>query len=483
MNHSLPQTLEMPCTRRRAGVLLPIFSLPSGRLGAEAVDFLEHMAVAGLSVWQVLPLGPTLSDGSPYQCSSSFALNPAFLDEAGLLADPAFEAGSSLADRRCGVGANEALLEEFARFSAQAEWLAGYSEFVVLKQQQGQAAWWQWPVAWRDRHPQAMQDWKTRHQAELFAVAFEQFLLDRQWRALMAEAHARGILLYGDLPIFVAGDSADVWLHRAEFQLTAEGLPVAVAGVPPDYFSATGQRWGNPLFDWSAMARNEFAWWRARMRRHRELFDWVRIDHFRGLAAYWSIPAECATAIEGAWVPAPGAALLAALQRDAGGCLPVIAEDLGVITDDVIALRDAFNLPGMRILQFAFDSDEKNPYLPQNHTQDSVVYTGTHDNNTTLGWWQGLDATQQQRVRAALNDDEAMPWALIDAALNSVAGLAIIPLADFLALDERGRINTPGTTVGNWHWRFDAASLTKDLLRHIAERVAASGRKITTDRA
>ena len=467
---------EMPCTRRRAGVLLPIFSLPSGSFGADAHAFVEQIASAGLTVWQVLPLGPTLSDGSPYQCSSSFALNPDFLDEAGLQADAVFASSATIAERRRGQGASSALLREFADFRDQSPWLAGFAEFMVLKTHNAQAAWWQWPTAQRDRMPQAIELLARHHADEIFAIEFEQFLLDRQWRALVAKAHAEGVLLYGDLPIFVAGDSADVWLNRSEFQLTADGLPTAVAGVPPDYFSATGQRWGNPLFDWPAMAQNGFAWWRARMARHRDLFDWVRIDHFRGLAAYWSIPAECETAIEGAWVAAPGAELLAALQQAADGALPVIAEDLGVITDDVVALREAFALPGMRILQFAFDSDDENPYLPQHHTVDSVVYTGTHDNDTTLGWWQGLDAARQARVASVLQTEAAMPWALIEAALTSVAGVAIIPLADFLGLGSEARINTPGTTVGNWQWRFDGESLSPELLANIAERVAASGR-------
>ncbi len=467
---------ELPCARRRAGVLLPLFSLPSGRFGAEAAQFIEYIAAAGLTVWQVLPLGPTLSDGSPYQCSSSFALNPAFLDEAGLLADAAFVPGTSLADRRRGLGASSSLQQEFAAFQAATPWLAGYAEFIVLKQQHAQAAWWQWPAAWRDREPQALRTLTSTHANALQAVAFEQFILDRQWRELVATAHAHGVLIYGDLPIFVAGDSADVWLNRAEFQLTPEGLPTVVAGVPPDYFSATGQRWGNPLFDWSAMAANGFEWWRARMARHRALFDWVRIDHFRGLAAYWSIPATSDTAIDGEWIEAPGAALLTALRADAGGALPVIAEDLGVITEDVVALREDYALPGMRILQFAFDSDDLNPYLPENHTVDSVVYTGTHDNDTSLGWWQGLNPELQARVRTVLHSEAAMPGALIEAAFASVAGLAVIPMADFLGLDGAGRINTPGTTQGNWRWRFDAAQLTPAMQADIAAMVAASGR-------
>lgn len=467
---------EMPCARRRAGLLLPVFSLPTGDFGAAAYTLIDQMAAAKLSVWQVLPLGPTLADGSPYQCSSSFALNPSFLNQTLLLSDPGFEANVSVGDRRRGLGATPALRDQFAAFQARESWLPGYAEFAVLKRQQAEAAWWQWPAPWRDRDPHALKQLAQTHAEELYAVAFEQFLLDRQWRAIVAAAHAKGILLYGDLPIFVAGDSADVWLNRTEFQLTAEGLPTTVAGVPPDYFSATGQRWGNPLFDWSAMAANGYAWWRARMVRHRDLFDWVRIDHFRGLAAYWSIPASSDTAMEGEWIEAPGAALLSALQADAGGVLPVIAEDLGVITEDVIALREAFSLPGMLILQFAFDSDDTNPYLPQNHTINSVVYTGTHDNDTTLGWWQGLDASQQARVRSILNTDAEMPKALVDAALVSVAGLAVIPLADFLGLDAHARINTPGTTQGNWRWRYEEGSLTAAVLADIAARVQASGR-------
>lgn len=465
---------EMPCAQRRAGVLAPVFSLPTADFGSSVDDFLDFMQKSGLTVWQMLPLGPPLMDGSPYQCSSSFALNPAFLSDDVLQKDPGFATECTILERKQSLGATASLLLEFRQFEHnESHWLVDYALFMAIKSVEHHASWLEWQPALRDRSPSALKLFSEQHTDLIFQIIFEQYLLHRQWMRIVDAAHQRGIFIYGDLPIFIAGDSADVWANRALFQLDDRGLPLAVAGVPPDYFSITGQRWGNPLFDWTQMQENGFIWWRERFKRHVMLFDWVRIDHFRGLAAYWSIPAQCDTAIGGRWIDAPGGALLEALQRECSNHLPVIAEDLGVITDDVVALRKRFGLPGMLILQFAFDSDDENPYLPANHEPDSVVYTGTHDNDTSLGWWLGLNEASRKRVREVLSEqlsisyDQPMPMALITAALASVAQLAVIPMADWLGCDSQGRINTPGTMTGNWTWQFASQDLTDDLANSI----------------
>jgi 4-alpha-glucanotransferase len=477
--------VELPCAKRRAGVLASVFSLPTADFGFAIDVFLDFMQQSGLTVWQVLPLGPPLMDGSPYQCSSSFALNPAFLSDDVLRVDEGFAAQCSVADRRQGRGLTIELQHEWSLFQVdEAHWLNDYALFMAIKSSENYAQWIEWQPGLRDRQPEALSRFADLHADLLFKIKFEQFLLQRQWQRVVGLARLRGILVYGDLPIFVAGDSADIWANRSLFQLDERGLPIAVAGVPPDYFSTTGQRWGNPLFNWDKMQADGFVWWRARFKRHVALFDWVRIDHFRGLAAYWSIPAACDTAIDGQWINAPGFALLEALAQDCGNRLPVIAEDLGVITDDVVALRKAFNLPGMMILQFAFDSDELNPYLPASHEPDSVVYTGTHDNDTTLGWWLGLDEPAKLHVRRLLNQqlsismDEPMPMALIHAAMASVSQLAVIPMADWLNCDSRGRINTPGTQSGNWLWQFSADVLTDELALSIRQLVAKNLRLV-----
>lgn len=466
---------EMPCAQRRAGVLAPVFSLPTADFGFSADAFLAFMARSDLTVWQILPLGPPLMDGSPYQCASSFAINPAFLSHERLRADQAFSASSSVPDRLAGRGGNADIKAALAQFKKQeAHWLNDYALFVAIKARCDHQPWQAWPAALRDREPDALKAFSVANRRLIREIVFEQFLLHRQWQAIVSAAHRLGIIIYGDLPIFVAGDSADVWANRTQFLLNADGSPMVVAGVPPDYFSETGQRWGNPLFDWEKMQSDGFSWWRARFKRHVDLFDWVRIDHFRGLAAYWSIPAACDTAMDGQWVPAPGAALLSALREDRDGRLPVIAEDLGVITDDVTQLRKAFDLPGMKILQFAFGPEADNPYLPAHHELDSVVCTGTHDNDTTLGWWLGLEAEDRVRVQTVLAQqgiaaEARMPDALIELAFASVAQLVVIPMADWLGCDSSGRINTPGTTTGNWTWQFSATDLTDAL----AERIAA----------
>lgn len=476
---------EAPATRRRAGLLLPVASLSEPGFGQAARDLLEFLVSAGLSVWQVLPLGPTHPDGSPYQCLSSFALEPALLDERDLADDPAFDSGTPVAERRRGMGASQALRESFEAFRHQeAEWLDDYCRFMVLRAEQDGRSWFEWPSGLRDREPAVMQAIEREHAGKLEAVAFEQFLLDRQWHALREQARLHRICLFGDLPIFVAGDSADVWANRELFNLDEAGQPTVVAGVPPDYFSETGQRWGNPLFDFDRMAEDDFAWWRLRLARHLELYDWVRIDHFRAFSAYWAIPADAADATNGQWVDAPGEALLSSLQQVGDSDLPLVAEDLGVITPEVVALRDGFDLPGMVVLQFAFDGSEDNPHRPDRHRQHSVVYTGTHDNDTSLGWWWSLDDAQRAGIRrqleaiADIDPATPMPDALVEAALGSRASLAMLPIADLLGLGSEARINVPGTSEGNWMWRLPAGALDDELAARTRARLAEHDRLV-----
>jgi 4-alpha-glucanotransferase len=320
------------------------------------------------------------------------------------------------------------------------------------------SGWWGWSTELRDRHPQALEEARQRLAEVIEQHRFEQFVFFSQWHNLREYAHKRGVYLFGDIPIFVAEDSVDVWANRENFLLNENGLPTIVAGVPPDYFSETGQRWGNPHYNWDYMKSNGFQWWIARLRSASLLFDVARIDHFRGFEASWAIPSHCKTAIEGEWVKVPGALLFETLQQlspEEGG-LPLVAEDLGIITDEVTALRDRFGLPGMKILQFAFEGGHDNPYLPHNHIEHCVVYTGTHDNNTTLGWFQEIPGHLQQHVCEYLHaSPHDMPWPLVESAFASKAKIAVVPMQDVLALDGNHRMNTPGIPKGNWRWRFD----------------------------
>jgi len=329
------------------------------------------------------------------------------------------------------------------------------------------AGWWGWAPELRDRHPQALDEARRRLAEVIEQHRFEQFVFFSQWHALKKYAHEKGVYLFGDIPIFVAEDSVDVWANRENFLLDAQGRPTIVAGVPPDYFSATGQRWGNPHYNWNYMQANGFRWWRERLKSAHVLFDVARIDHFRGFEASWAIPAHCETAKEGEWVKVPGEALFESLQDID---LPLVAEDLGIITDEVRALRDKFNLPGMRILQFAFDSAPDNPYLPHNYVEHCVVYTGTHDNNTSLGWFQEIPEHVRYSVCEYLQAaPHEMPWPLIEAAFKSRARWAIVPMQDVLTLDGKHRMNVPGVETGNWHWRFEWSQLPpglNDKLRH-----------------
>jgi 4-alpha-glucanotransferase len=441
--------------RRRAAALLPLSALeaPLGRGGRAFIDWL---AAAGFSVWQILPLGPVGTDGSPYWVRSDFAGNPALLDRSELP-----EADAPLA----------------GQFRAEsAGWLPDYALFEALSREHGGAPFWDWPAELRDRAAPALKAASGRLGAELARIGHEQYAFEVQWQRLREYAHARGVRFFGDLPIYVAPSSAETWAHRELFQLSATGEPAFVGGVPPDYFSELGQLWGNPVYDWHAQRRGGFRWWVARIGAQLKRLDLLRLDHFRALAGYWAVPAGAADARGGAWHSAPGVELLTRLREEFSD-LPLAVEDLGLITPDVHALRSDFGLPGMRVLQFAFDGDPGNIHLPYQYERASVVYTGTHDNDTTLGWYTHLDPGTAQRVNLYLGaSGAAVLEALIRATLGSVAQLAVVPVQDLLALGSAARINTPGTVSGNWVWRLPSGALTEELAHRYAALNLAYGR-------
>ena len=459
--------------QRRAGVLLHPTSLPgpweAGILGVDAYRFLDWLREGGFRLWQMLPLGPVGNCISPYQLSSAFAGNPRLIDPdalrvAGWLPVELHPTGGSWPERKGLL--HEAWLgfrsgsrpDERAAFKAywqdQRAWLLPFALFQVARGQHGEEGWWTWPEAVRARRPDAMAHLLQAAAAEIREIVFEQWVFDRQWLGLRARAHEYGIELIGDLPIYVDLDSADVWWHRRLFRVDPDGRPAAVAGVPPDYCSAEGQRWGNPLYDWEALRAEGFRWWVDRVRTQLRRFDYLRIDHFRGLQAYWEIPAAASSAREGHWQLAPGAELLTAIGAACGG-QPFLAEDLGTITAEVHALRRQFGLPGMLIAQFAFDGLADNPYLPANQVEAAVIYSGTHDNDTALGWYQSLSAVARDDVQRALAcGPDDMPSALLRSVWQSRAQTAIFPLQDLLGLGSDARMNTPATITGNWSWRF-----------------------------
>ena len=433
--------------RRRAGVLAHLSSLhwPLGRGGRAFVDWL---AAAGFTVWQFLPVGPTGTDRSPYFARSDFAGAPGLLDPA--------EPPGDAADRAEFLEATVHWLEDYAMFEAASEAFSG-------------APWWSWPEALREREPAALRRLRHERATRIEQVYAEQFAFFVQWRRLQEYAHAHGVRLFGDLPFYIGPMSAETWAEREQFQLTPEGRPAAVAGVPPDYFSEGGQVWGNPLYDWPAMRRDGFAFWRARVHAQLERVDLLRVDHFRAFAAHWAVPAGAPDARGGRWCPTPGHEVLERLRQE-WGALPIAAEDLGVITEDVTALRKAFALPGMRVLQFAFDGSPDNPHLPQHYAADCIAYTGTHDNDTTLGWYESLDGGTRRYVDQTLGlQPKSVPESIVRVVLASAAPLAVIPLQDLLGLGSEARLNTPGThSWRNWRWRLRAGALTAGRAAHWA---------------
>ena len=484
---------------RRAGVLLHPTSLPArgaaGELGQEARNFLRWLADAGFSVWQMLPIGPTHADDSPYQALSAHAGNPRLIDLEDLLqqgwltaAQAAASAGKPallrIAAQRfdAALERDGPLADAFRSFRERtAHWLGDFALFMALREAHDESSWLDWPPALRQRDPEALAQAAARHAERIAGIEFEQFIFERQWAALKTHANGLGIALFGDMPIFVHLDSADVWANQRLFLLGSDGNPTVVAGVPPDYFSATGQRWGNPLYDWDGLAQTGYAWWIERVHTQQRLFDLIRVDHFRGFEAYWEIDATSATAIDGRWVKAPGRPFFQAIAA-ACGEVPFVAENLGVITAEVEALRRDLTLPGMLVLQFAFDGSPDNPYLPHNHAALEVVYTGTHDNDTTAGWYAALDDATRLRVNDYLGlPTEAMPWPLIRCALRSVARLAIVPMQDLLELGSDHRMNIPGTASGNWGWRFTWDQVPPQLHARLRHLLALYGRLHAVD--
>jgi 4-alpha-glucanotransferase len=503
---------------RSSGILLHPTSLPGkfgiGDLGDEAYRFVDFLKASGQSLWQVLPLGPTGYGDSPYQCFSAFAgntllISPERLVREGLLMQEDIVSAPAFPDEQVDFGsvitfknallkvaferfkqtADQSLRASFDHFSRQASsWLDDYALYRALKDAQGGKSWNEWEPELTRRDGAALKSARAYLHEQVEAQKFYQFLFFKQWGELKTYCHGRNVKLVGDIPIFVARDSSDVWMNPDEFKLDEAGNPLVVAGVPPDYFSATGQYWGNPIYNWDRMLADGFRWWIERVRATLEIFDIVRIDHFRGFVASWEIPGGDKTAERGAWVNVPGRELFTAI-KDALGDLPIIAEDLGVITPDVEALRDDFGLPGMRILQFAFGGDTLNHDLPHNYIKNSVVYTGTHDNDTTVGWFTSVagagstrDSEQIERERQfCLNylntDGREIHWDFIRAVLSSVADTAIIPLQDLFGLDNDARMNLPNSTSGNWAWRYQAGALTDEVGERLKRLTQVYGRE------
>ena len=480
---------------RSSGILLHPTSLPSdfgiGDLGAAAYQFVDLLVECQQKLWQICPLGPTGYGDSPYQCFSAFAGNPllvnfemlvaeGLLTEADLAHEPfddhAVDYGRVIQAKTAVLKlahqhfVNSGSAEQRQAYEAfcqqQAAWLDDYALFIALKDQHGGAVWNTWETALVKRDPATLATWREKLAAQIAYQKFIQFLFFKQWFAVKAYANRKGLKIIGDVPIFVAFDSVDAWAQPDLFFFDESGHPTYVAGVPPDYFSATGQLWGNPLYRWDVMQAQGYQWWISRFAKTLEIVDIIRVDHFRGFAKYWRVPANETTAINGSWEPGPGVELFRTIEG-ALGELPIIAEDLGVITEDVVELRQACNFPGMKILQFAFDSGEANDYLPHTYDKNCVVYTGTHDNDTTRGWYEKASAQDQEAVNSYLQSDgQDICWDFIHAAWASVADIAVIPLQDLLGLDSTARMNTPSTLGVNWKWRFTwdmipAAALTR----------------------
>ncbi|MVN86035.1 4-alpha-glucanotransferase [Deinococcus sp. HMF7620] len=496
---------------RSSGVLLHPTSLPGpygiGELGQQARTFIDWLAAAGQRYWQVMPLGPTGYGDSPYQAFSAFAGNPYLIDltalrEHGLLDDKDFNAVPPFSASKVDFGLqyvwrNQMLERAYARYAfgdaqhlkpdfeafktSEAEWLDDYALFMALKDAHGGLPWNAWEAGSRDRDPEVLAQAAERLKNVTERVKFVQFLFFRQWTVLRRYAAEKGIQIIGDIPIFVAMDSSDAWAARDQFYFDEQGQPTVVAGVPPDYFSETGQLWGNPLYNWEAMAEDGFAWWIKRFQGSLKLYDVIRIDHFRGFAAYWEIPFPAETAMHGRWVPAPGHAMFEAVLG-ALGELPIIAEDLGVVTPDVEKLRDDFQFPGMAVLQFAFGGGDfsVNDFLPHNLRENQVVYTGTHDNDTTRGWWRAAEELERHNFRVYTSSDpteEVFAPMLTRIAFESRAKLAVVPLQDLFNQGTEARMNLPGTTGDhNWTWRYNAADLLPDLAATLRTLTEETGR-------
>ncbi len=470
--------------KRSSGILLHLTSLPGregiGTMGKNAFAWIDFLRETGQQLWQILPLGPVAYGNCPYQCFSAFAGNPLLIDlhqleEAGLHQGkelqniPRFDIRQVDFDKvtrwkmpllkkaflRFRDGERRRFEGEYARFCDEHNWwLADYALFMALREALEDKPWQQWPEDIKRREPAALVRYREKLDEACAFHYFLQFFFFRQWQALREYARQNGVRIIGDVPLYVAGDSVDVWANTGIFLLDSDLNPVKVAGVPPDYFSTTGQLWGSPVYDWESLRHQEHHWWLARIHFNLSMFDQVRIDHFRGLEAFWSVPAGEETAIHGEWVAAQGAEMLGILRKQLGD-FPLIAEDLGIITPEVERLRDRFNMPGMKVLQFAFTSDESNEHLPHNYTVNSVVYTGTHDNDTAWGWLHEAPEKEKKFAMKYLKSYQWQPvWGLIEMAWASVACMAVTPLQDLLELGAEARMNIPGIAQGNWGWRF-----------------------------
>lgn len=481
---------------RAAGILLHPTSLPGagiGDFGPDALRFVDWLKAAGMRMWQVLPLGPTGYGNSPYQCFSAFAGNPLLIHVPGFNGTydtQSVDFAHVIGDKHAALaawldampydGAMVTFVEEHAH------WLPDYALFMALKDAHDGVMWTEWESSVAQRAPQAIATWQKRLHPEIERVYKQQYVFFQQYREIREACRAHGIQIVGDIPIYVAHDSADVWANRALFQLNDNGSLTVQAGVPPDYFSETGQLWGNPLYDWNAMRSDGYRWWIARMHAALTQFDIVRLDHFRGFEAYWEVPGDALNAIHGRWVHGPGAELFHALTQHIGP-MPIIAEDLGLITPEVDALREQFGYPGMSILQFAFGSEDS-AFLPHRDVRDRVVYTGTHDNDTTVGWWSSTGDGDSTRTPESIAQEKAfakryldtdgheMHWTLMRAALASVANTVLVPMQDVLGLGSEARMNLPGRQEGNWGFRFAWDQLTPDITARLRTLTAMYGR-------
>lgn len=493
---------------RTSGILLHPTSLPSpygiGDLGKAAYDFIDFLEKAGQHLWQILPLTPTGYGNSPYSSFSAFAgqpllISPEKLEKLGLLKEWELDTAPKnnedlveydkvakwkaqilqLAFSRFEVQEDKKLKKEYKQFVKEnTYWLNDYAIYMACRDMQGQKEWFKWDEQYRKSTQKVKAEINKTLKEEIKYYCFLQFLFYKQWAELKAYANKKGIKIIGDMPLFVSMDSADVWANPKLFQLDSKGYPTKVAGVPPDYFSETGQLWGNPLYNWEVHEKNQFQWWVARVRHQLALSDYLRIDHFRGLESYWAVPAEEETAINGEWVKAPGKALFETIEQELGKGLPIIAEDLGTITPEVIELRDHFGFPGMKVLQFAFDAEDESSFLPhQFTTTNCVCYTGTHDNNTTRGWYDSASHYSRDKVRRYMNTNgNSIHWDFLRTCLGTIADYAIIPMQDILGLGEEGRMNVPGVAENNWAWRYRKEDISEGLAEGLKETTQLYGR-------
>lgn len=497
---------------RRAGILLHPTSFPSrygiGDLGNEAYRFIDFLASSGARLWQVLPLGPTGYGDSPYQAFSSFAgqpliISPDKLIEMGLLTEADVSDVPNFDPHRIDYGPAiiykfnllRKAYEHFKQIQTgpirdaytdfclkEQNWLQDYALFMATKDAHGGMVWTRWEQEIAFPTETSKEKWREKLIDDVEFYQFIQFIFFKQWDELKMYANAKDILIIGDIPIFVAFDSADVWANKHLFMLDKDGNPALVAGVPPDYFSETGQLWGNPQYDWEKHEADGFSWWIERIGSTLRLVDFLRIDHFRGFESYWAIPYGSPNAINGKWLKGPDKKLFLALKKGLGDYLPIIAEDLGIITEEVEALRDAFGFPGMKVLQFAFEDLKDNDFLPHNYTANSICYTGTHDNDTSLGWYNSASPACQDRLRRYMNTDARdVAWDFIRTCISSVSNMAVVPLQDVLSLDSSARMNTPGTPSGNWQWRYTPEMLNSYISERFRSICELYGRTGTTD--